>query len=172
MSSLDPMHGVMPRAVPYGNLKALLSGGRHALASIAANNAAGGGDVILSITRTGSTSGGGALIDLQITRQGGAQVATEHKNAPSAKSEKKEKPPKPPKDAPREAAPGAPPRKPPGGVTAGKVPVDEPPKLDAAEIASCQVSQAVTPLQERVQAEAARIGLSTASFWRTQPPHA
>ena len=55
-----------------------------------------------------------------------------------------------------------------GSVSVGKVPADEPPRLDASEIARCQVPQEVSPTQARVAAEATKMGLSTAYFWRVR----
>ena len=66
------------------------------------------------------------------------------------------------------AAPTAPPKASAAGVTVARVPLDELPKLNAAEIAECQVAQEVTPVQARVMDEARRLGLSSAMFWRVR----
>ena len=90
-------------------------------------------------------------------------------------AEKEPKVPKEPRDpknppgaAATPAAPTAPPKASAAGVTVARVPLDELPKLNAAEIAECQVAQEVTPVQARVMDEARRLGLSSAMFWRVR----
>uniref|UniRef100_A0A7S2DTW2 YbaK/aminoacyl-tRNA synthetase-associated domain-containing protein n=1 Tax=Haptolina brevifila TaxID=156173 RepID=A0A7S2DTW2_9EUKA len=55
-----------------------------------------------------------------------------------------------------------------GGVIIGNVPANEPPKLDAADIASCQVVQEMSDVQAQVQKACDRIGLTSAHFWRVR----
>ena len=53
-------------------------------------------------------------------------------------------------------------------VSSAPVPKDEPAALDAAEIAACQVAQAISPTQAKVQAECERLGLSSGKLWRVR----
>ena len=53
-------------------------------------------------------------------------------------------------------------------IKLGSVPASEPAKLDAATIASCQVAQDVSPTQARLQAEVAKLGITTSKFWRVR----
>ena len=96
-------------------------------------------------------------------------VSMEPNAGKEPKAPKEPRDPKnPPGAAARPAAPTAPPKASAAGVTVARVPLDEPPKLAAAEIAACQVAQEVTPVQARVMDEAKRLGLSSAMFWRVR----
>jgi hypothetical protein len=53
-------------------------------------------------------------------------------------------------------------------VRVGVVPPNEPAKLDAAEIAACQVAQEPSATTKKLQAEVDQIGLSSAKFWRVR----
>lgn len=157
MSHLDPMVSAQrrPTAHPYANLAALAKGLPLQPPPPIANlqmQPAGAAAVNLSIALCPA---GGVALD--ITRS-------------AAKKEKPAKSPKAaaPVSASRQAA--APPAKKPhiGGITVARVPASEPPPLDAAEIASCQVAQVVSPIQERVMADAAKRGISSAHIWRVR----
>jgi len=74
-----------------------------------------------------------------------------------------------PKEQAKAAAELPAPKKPSAaGITATKVPLSEPPKLDAAEIAACQVAQEKDPDSSRVADACTKTGLSSAKFWRVR----
>ena len=115
----------------------------------------------------GSSAGRGDLIVLDIFRPGAKKAAEKKEKAA-------DKPPPKPAAAGGSSGDGsssgsAAPKKPNlAGITAAGVPKDEPPALDAAEIAACQVPQESSAIMSRLQAEAAAIGLTSAKFWRVR----
>jgi len=177
MSALDPLiSSPANRACPYAVFGALLSGGAEAALAVAAaakpapsrpaaasSSAVGGTTVQLTISRSSKPD---ELVNLQIARTSGASATP----GPPKKVETVEKAPKEPKPAAAAKVPAASPAKTPSaaGITAAKVPLSEPPKLDAADIAACQIAQDVTPMQAKVQAEAKKAGLESAHFWRVR----
>ena len=154
----------------------------------------GAGKVLLTITRTTTP---GALVDLSIARtaahelsisqpgtdgalvdvhiRGGSsrtaaaaksgisnQVEKPPKAAQSGKADKVDKAPKQPVTVALPKPPSA------AGVVVAKVPLSEPARLDATEIAACQVAQESDEGSARV-AEACRLaGLESAHFWRVR----
>ena len=151
MSSLDPLIASGKNAAAFEKLASLVVGPKPAAVNltIAVNPPGSAQRVVLDITRAGEKP---------------------------KKAEKKEKAPKekaPPAAAatkPAAAAAAPPPAKKPSaaGVSVGAVPASEPAKLDAATIASCQVAQDVSPTQARLQAEVAKLGITTSKFWRVR----
>ena len=168
MSSLDPSVA-SPRSnarsltIAYKRLAALAAG--LPLPAGGGNGGGGGGKgkVVLSIqVQKGAKPGERIVLDI-------GRSSSRPTDRP--KNDTKPKPPpseKKAQAAPKPAASSEKPRAAAGSVSVGKVPADEPAKLDASEIARCQVPQEVSPTQARVSAEATKMGLSTSYFYRVR----
>ena len=167
MSSLDPLIGAQATevALPYQRLAALAAGlPMPGGVALAASCGSGGSAVQLTITSHPQSSKGDR-VSLDIVRAKDGMSATPAAKEKAAKAPKdksgKEAAPKPAATPPPRAAVA-------GGISIGKVPHDEPPKLDPAEIAACQVPQEVSGTQANVATAAAKLGLSSAHFWRVR----
>ena len=164
MSALDPTIGAHGKAVGYARLAALASG-----LTLASSKATGAVQLSIAVPK----QGGGIVLAIG-TPGGKKSSSSSSSSAPTpAAAEKKEKPPKE-KGASASAtsssaaAPAAAKKPSAAGIGVAAVPKDEPPKLDAAEIAACQVAQEVSTIQARLVKEAAASGLTSATFWRVR----
>lgn len=186
MSALDPtvatpFSNTRSLALPYERLAALAKG--LPLPKGGGGTSSGGGGVSLTIN---VTPGGPRKVCLELTRKGKAAAAVKPADsvntvADTVKKDKAEKYAEKAKAkaaekaaasaaAPKAAAAPATPK--PGAsassVVAVPVPKDEPARLDAAEIAGCQVAQDVSEIQARLQKEMDVLGLSSGKFWRVR----
>ena len=154
MSALDPLIGCQATEIdlPFKRLAALAAG-----LPLPAGPAPDKSNGMVQLTIAKLPPGKGGQVTLEIVRTSGSRTKV---TAP------REKPAK--EVAPKPVTAAAPPKPSTGGIAAGKVPFDEPPKLDAAAIAACQVAQEVDPSQARVMAAAEKAGLSSAQFWRVR----
>ena len=163
MSSLDPVMAMQsaPSLLPYNRLALLaLNQKLPPLPGTATGKSA---SVQVSVAVQTSDAPSGQKISLDISRM----INGKPKSVPKEKQEKTEKKEKQP--AAKAAASATPVKKPSSsGVTVGTVPANEPPPLDAKEIAACQVEQTVSPIQARLQKECDALGLSSAHFWRVR----